>query len=213
MTRDKMLSYTTEDINRMNKQQLLELARAERKAIKDARYRLKQSDVQYSPAEKYLEESGNISAKESMTVNELREQVTRGRVILNYQTLYVGDAREVENKMLASMSERLGAEISPEESKAMWDIIKKIGEEEPTLLNTPDIKYIPKETQQRIYDIMIEDKSTHKTRGKGVSKQRFNRMYRTALNALKSDYRERERGASKERFYNVNYESVGEEDF
>lgn len=210
MTRDKMLSYTAEDINNMDKQQLLELARAERKAIKDARYRLKQSDVQYSPAQNYLEETGNISAKESMTVNELREQVTRGRVILNYQTLYVGDAREVETKMLSSMSERLGAEISPEESKAMWDIIKKIGEEEPALLNTPDIKYIPKETQQRVYNTMIEYKQSHRQRGKGISKYRMNQMYKTALNTLKSDYRERERGASKQRFYEVD---DWEEDF
>ena len=79
MKRDEMLSYTAEDISKMNKEELLELARAEQKAIKDARYRLQNAEIN-SPALRQIQEVGNISAKKSMTVNQLRHEVTKGRM-------------------------------------------------------------------------------------------------------------------------------------
>lgn len=198
MTREEMLSYTIEDINKMTKSELLELARSERKAIKNARYRQKHSDIMDSAAMRNLEETGNISAKESMTVNQLREQVARGRVILNYQTLYVGDARKVQEKMISQMSERLGHELTPKESKQMWDIIAKVREENPALLNTPNLNYIPKETQQRVYDVMMKYQQQVRSESKSgrmrMTKRRMNELYNIITDALKFDYMERENG-------------------
>lgn len=194
MTREEMLSYTIEDINKMSKSELLELARSERKAIKNARYRQKHSDIMDSPAMRNLEETGNISAKESMTVNQLREQVTRGRVILNYQTLYVGDARQVQEKMISQMSERFGRELTPKESKQLWDIIDKVREEYPALLNAPKLNYIPKETQQRVFDVMMSYNRKHKIGKRNLSKKSMQELYNTTVDELIFDYMERENG-------------------
>lgn len=212
MTREEMLSYTAEDISKMNKSELLDLARAERKAIKDARYRLNAADID-SPAARYLDESGNISAKESMSVNELREQITRGRVILNYKTLYVGEAKDVETKMRGALSERLGEDLSQADSKLLWDILKRVAEDNQALLDAPEINYIPKAAQQRVFQIINDYNKNHKQRGQSAGTWRKNEIFKNVMAELKSDYREREHGASKERFYNVNYEEIGEEDF
>lgn len=191
MTREEMLSYTAEDISKMNKSELLDLARAERKAIKDARYRLKAADID-SPAARYLDESGNISVKESMSVNELREQITRGRVILNYKTLYVGEAKDVETKMRGALSERLGEDMSKADSKLLWDIISKVAESEKSLLSVTELPYIPRQAQQRVYEIITEYNQKHKKRGKGVSEWRKKQIFKTVMNELQSDYEGRE---------------------
>lgn len=184
MKRNEMLSYTAEDINNMNKQELIELGKAERKAIKDAKYRLIKSDVQYSPALNYLNEKGNISIKKSMSINELRREITKGRVILQMKTLYVKDARKLQKDMIDTLSARLGSTITPEQSKLLWQLIDRVKDTEPVLLHTGDLSYIPKEIQQRVFQTMVEsDSSTYKS---------VDKLFESVMETLENDYMERE---------------------
>lgn len=186
MKRDEMLSYTAEDINKMNKQQLLELARAEQKAIKDARYRLQEAQIN-APALRQIQEAGNISAKKSMTVNQLRREIAKGRVILNYRTSTVREARKVESEIVGSLSSRLKApSLTEDESKTLWKIIDRMREaDEKALLNTSKLRYVPTSTQNRVYDIMVQNGYT----GSGeLDDDELDRLYNLVENELKIDY-------------------------
>lgn len=186
MKRSEMLSYTAEDINKMNKQQLLELAKAEQKAIKDARYRLEQAQIN-APALRQIQEVGNISAKKSMTVNQLRREIAKGRVMLNYRTSTVGEARKVESEIVGSLSSRLNApQLSEDESKTLWKIIDRMREaDEKALLNTSKLRYVPTSTQNRVYDIMVQNGYI----GSGeLDDDELDRLYNLVENELKIDY-------------------------
>ena len=159
-SREELLQYTPEEINRMTKEQLYQLAKQEQKNIKDSLYRLKKEGLS-TPARKQLEKTGNISARKNMTAGQLKHEVMKGQVILRYKTGTVTGAKQVEQSMkegfLGRLQSRLDVKnITEEESKTMWDVIKRLGEspETKTLLDTTDMKYIPKETQQRVYEIM-----------------------------------------------------------
>ena len=186
MKRSEMLSYTAEDINKMNKQQLLELARAEQKAIKDARYRLQEAQIN-APALRQIQEAGNISAKKSMTVNQLRREIAKGRVMLNYRTSTVREARKVESEIVGSLSSRLNApQLTEDESKTLWKIIDRMREaDEKALLNTSKLRYVPTSTQNRVYDIMVQNGYT----GSGeLDDDELDRLYNLVENELKIDY-------------------------
>ena len=160
MTRQELLSYSAEDINKMNKAQLLELAKAEQKNLKDAMRRLRQSELD-TPALKQFEKVGNVQAKKNMTAGELKREVMKGQVMLRYKTGTVGTAKASQAAMkeglIGRLSSRLNVDnITEDESKAMWKVIARMQENAETkaLLDTPNEKYIPKETQQKVYEIM-----------------------------------------------------------
>ena len=186
MKRSEMLSYTAEDINKMNKQQLLELAKAEQKAIKDARYRLEQAEIN-APALRQIQKAGNISAKKSMTVNQLRREITKGRVILNYRTSTVREARNVENEIVGALSSRLNKpELTEDQSKTLWKIIDRMREaDEKALLNTSKLRYVPTSTQNKVYDVMTK----YGYAGEGeLDDDELDRLYKIVEKELKVDY-------------------------
>ena len=157
MTRDELLSYDAEEINRMNKEELLALAKAEQKNLKDAMRRLRKSGIK-TPASKQYEKTGNISAKKSMSLNQLRHEVMKGQVMLRYKTGTVSGAKEfledVRGNLLTQLSGRLDEPITETQSENLWTIIAKLVEDAPGLIDAPDLKYVPAETQQRVYDII-----------------------------------------------------------
>lgn len=164
MTRKEMLSFTAEDINSMNKEELLQLAKAEQKAIKDARYRLKNAGMETS-ASRQLSDAGNISAKKSMTRNELMREVAKGRTILNYKTLQVSDARKVEQEMLSTFQSEIARNPTKHEMKAVWQIIDKIRDSNPALTTVGGTN--PHTSiKQAVYDVVHENKKGNRAIGK-----------------------------------------------
>lgn len=192
MKRDEMLSLTAEDINSMSKEDLLKLAKAEQKAIKDARYRLKEKGLDTS-ASRSLGKSGNISAKQSMTRNELMREVVKGRTILNFKTLYVSDAKEVEKEMLSTFQSEIARNPTKAELKAVWQIIDKIREENPALTTVGGTN--PHSSiKQAVYDVVHENRNK---RGK-IGKKQIENMKSIAENKLKEIYQERQYDHEKE---------------
>lgn len=187
MKRDEMLSYTAEDISKMNKKELLELARAEQKAIKDARYRLQNAEIN-SPALRQIQEVGNISAKKSMTVNQLRHEVTKGRVLLNYETITVGRAREVENEIIGALANRIHQpELTKEQSKTLWKVIDKLREaDNKALLNTSDLRKVS-DAQYKVYALMKKHGFMDETDDDDIDK-----LQSIVENALERDYQARQ---------------------
>lgn len=160
MKREEILQYTGDDINNMSEDELYRLGKAIQKNIKDSLYRLKKENLS-TPARKQIEKSGNISITKKMNQGVLKREVAKGLTMVRYKTGTVSGAREVEANMKQGLLNRLQgrldvSDITEDESKTMWDIIKRLGESPDTrnLLDTTELKYIPKETQQRVYQIM-----------------------------------------------------------
>ena len=202
MTRDELLSYDAEQINRMTKEELLQLAKAEQKNLKDAMRRLRKEDLM-TPALKRFQKTGNISAKKSMTLNQLRHEVMKGQVMLRYKTGTVTEARKfsenVRETLLSSLSGRLDEPITEQASANLWKMIAKLVENAPALIDAPDLKYVPKETQQKVYDIIkqVESDSGKAFLNSDLSQEKEDELYDRVFNELVLDY-ENERGQDYE---------------
>lgn len=155
MTRDELLSLTPDDINRMSKEELYQLAKAEQKSLRDARRRLRKAGLD-TPALRIYEE-GTISAKKNMTAGELKSQVMKGQIMMRYKTGTVTEARKVESSLLEAVGKRVGGELTSAESKNMWKIIDRLAETKPGLLGITDPDYIPVKSQMIAYDF-VKDK-------------------------------------------------------
>ena len=189
MTREELLSYDAEEINRMNKTELLALAKAEQKNLKDAMRRLRKEDLM-TPALKSFQKTGNISAKKSMTLNQLRHEVMKGQVMLRYKTGTVAQARQfsesVRSSLLTSISGRLEEPITEQASKNLWSMISRLVESAPTLIEAPDLKYVPKETQQKVYDLIkqVENKTGTSFLNRDLSDEDEDMLYEKLKNIL-----------------------------
>lgn len=187
MTRDELLSYDAEDINKMTKEELYQLAKAEQKNIKDAMRRLRLNKLD-TPALKRYEAAGNVSAKKSMSRNELLHQVMKGQTMLRYKTGTVSEAKKfqksVRHSLLTSLEGRLDADISPTASKNLWKVISKLTQEAPGLINAPDLKYVPKEAQQKVYDVMKNNELLNKE----LTQEEEEQLYSQTFDSLVEDY-------------------------
>lgn len=198
VTRAEMLSYSAEDINSMTKADLLKLAKAEQKSLKDAMRRLRQRGLD-TPALKQFSESGNIKARKDMTAGELKHEVMKGQTMLRYKTGTVTQAKQVAKNTLNQLGERFDASgLTVQDSKTFWGIIGKVREENPALLQTPDLNYIPKQIQAIVYDVMTQQKT--KYTGKLTPRREAN-FYRKVTDALISEYEARKSDFDDSEFY------------